>query len=202
MKRLLSALHTEKKLILIVTIIFLLFAVMGGINTNQWEKLFDQLNIFDHFEKMALKLGKNPTWFAVFKEIFLNNLMACLTLIGFGVFFGFPTISSIATNGLLLGYVLMVSGQKVGDSIWNIFLTKILPHGVFELPAIFIAAALGLRVGLAVYWTLISIFRKSSRVQARTTWEGLGKRLPVLLGLIVVLLLVAASIEAILITSI
>lgn len=202
MKRLLLALQAEKKLILIVIVIFLLFAVMGGINTNQWEKLFDQLNIFDHFEKMASKLGKNPTWFAVFKEIFLNNLMACLTLIGLGVFFGFPTLSSIATNGLLLGYVMTVSSQKMGDSIWSIFLTKILPHGVFELPAIFIAAALGLRVGIAVYWSLLSIFRKSNRMQARSTWEGIGKRLPVLLGLIVVLLLVAASIEAVLIVSI
>lgn len=202
MKRLFLALQAEKKLIFIVMVVFAVFAMIGAGNANQLEKLLDQLNVFDHFEKMASKLGENPTWFVVFKEIFLNNFMACLTLIGLGVLFGFPTISIIALNGLLLGYVITVSSQKVGDSFWSIFLTKILPHGVFELPAIFIAAALGLRVGMAVYWTLLSIFRKSSRTQARISWEGIGKRLPVLLGFIVVLLLVAASIEAILIASI
>jgi len=64
----------------------------------------------------------------------------------FGVFLGiFPVISTIA-NGYLLGFVANFAIQENGIfSLWRIF-----PHGIFELPAVFISFALGLRIGASV----------------------------------------------------
>ncbi|MDQ0418168.1 stage II sporulation protein M [Croceifilum oryzae] len=201
MRRLLFALQAEKRLILIATTIFLISAFMGSVNTEQWRKLFEQLQIFDHFEKMIRSLGTNPSWFDVSKEIFMNNLKACLMLIVMGVLLGIPTISSMMTNGLLLGYVMTTSSQETGISGWNLFLTKILPHGIFELPAIFLAATLGLRIGMSVFSSAVSLFKPSNQIQAKMAWKEIGQRFPVLLGLIVLLLFIAASIEGLLITS-
>ncbi|SDY91584.1 stage II sporulation protein M [Thermoactinomyces sp. DSM 45892] len=202
MKRLWYALQAEKRLILIVTALFLVSALMGSVNTEQWRKLFDQLQIFDHFEKMIQGLGANPSWFKVSKEIFINNLTACLMLIGMGALLGIPTISSLMTNGLLLGYINTVSSQETGISGWSLFFTKIVPHGVFELPAIFLAAALGLRIGISVFSSVVSLFKSANRIQSKMAWKEIWQRFPVLLGFIVLLLLVAASIEGLLITSV
>ncbi|SFX37483.1 stage II sporulation protein M [Thermoactinomyces sp. DSM 45891] len=202
LKRLWFALKAEKRLILVVTALFFVSALMGSVNTEQWRKLFDQLQIFDHFDKMIQSLGANPSWFKVSKEIFINNLTACLMLIGMGVLLGIPTISSLITNGLLVGYVITVSSQETGISGWSLFFTKIVPHGIFELPAIFLAAALGLRIGISVFSSVVSLFKSANRTQTQVEWKEIGQRLPLLLGLIVLLLLIAASVEGLLITSV
>jgi len=46
-------------------------------------------------------------------------------------------------NGYLLGFVAMLSAKSQGIFI----LWRILPHGIFELPAIFISLGIGLRLG-------------------------------------------------------
>jgi len=58
----------------------------------------------------------------------------------------FPLIAVIA-NGYLLGFVAKASVQQAGIlSLWKIF-----PHGIFELPAVFISLAMGLKFGTFVF---------------------------------------------------
>ena len=64
-----------------------------------------------------------------------------------GVIFGvFPILGAIG-NGYLLGFVA-VNAVKVDGviSLWRIF-----PHGIFELPAVFISLGLGLRLGSFIF---------------------------------------------------
>jgi uncharacterized membrane protein SpoIIM required for sporulation len=80
--------------------------------------------------------------------IFFNNLLASFSVFLFGVLFGiFPIISS-AFNGIVLGFVASMSLDHFGFfSLW-----RILPHGIFELPAIFISFGMGLKMGI---WLII-----------------------------------------------
>lgn len=73
--------------------------------------------------------------------LFVNNLQACIILFLGGVTFGILTIFVLATNGIIVGAVAQVANEMQGIAY---VVAAFLPHGIFELPALFIAGALGL----------------------------------------------------------
>lgn len=73
-------------------------------------------------------------------SIFANNIKIAFYLYGLGITLGIFTLIILSWNGLFIGYV--ASKFPVGD-----FIIYTLPHGVFELSGIVIAAAAGLRLG-------------------------------------------------------
>ncbi len=86
--------------------------------------------------------------------IFLNNLQSSFFGLIFGVLFGiFPLIATVV-NGYLLGFIASMSVEGEGFLI----LLRILPHGIFELPAIFISLALGLKLGINLIVNLIKYY--------------------------------------------
>ena len=119
--------------------------------------------------------------------IFLNNAQSSFTGIVFGIFFGiFPIIATIA-NGFILGFVASLSVDSRGFLI----LWRILPHGIFELPAIFISFGLGLKIGSFA-------FRKE---KFKSFKNYLYNSLKVFLLIIIPLLIIASIIESILFLS-
>ncbi len=79
--------------------------------------------------------------------ILANNIQSAFFGLFFGVLFGFIPIFNALLNGLLIGYVLEKSWQVSGIlDFW-----RLLPHGIFELPAIFISLGLGLRLGMFIF---------------------------------------------------
>lgn len=81
------------------------------------------------------------------KFIFLNNLQSSFFGMIFGVFLGvFPLIVTVV-NGYLLGFVALISVESGGFSV----LLRLLPHGIFELPAIFISLGIGLKFGMFIF---------------------------------------------------
>lgn len=77
-----------------------------------------------------------------------NNLKVSLLLISGILIFGITTIPILCINGFWLGSVI-ASQYLSGLSIMDIFLA-ILPHGIFEIPALLLAGYLGL-VGFKFY---------------------------------------------------
>ncbi|MBU2104875.1 MAG: stage II sporulation protein M [Nanoarchaeota archaeon] len=75
--------------------------------------------------------------------IFLNNIQSSFFGIMLGFFLGvFPVISAMF-NGYLLGFVSSYTVQEEGFFyLWRLF-----PHGIFELPAVFISFGLGIKFG-------------------------------------------------------
>ncbi len=77
-----------------------------------------------------------------------NNALVAAAAISFGAVFGIPTayvlVSNAANVGVDGGY--LATCGKTGE-----FFTLILPHGMLELTAVFIAGATGLRMG----WKII-----------------------------------------------
>jgi uncharacterized membrane protein SpoIIM required for sporulation len=127
-----------------------------------------------------------PLWIiflAFFAVIFLNNAFTCFLDIILGPLIGIFPMFSAFINGGLLGWFAQEEGL--------IIFLAIVPHGIFELPAFLLSAAIGLRLGREV------LRRKGERHLKKE----LGKGLRVFLVLVLPLLIIAAFIESVLITA-
>ena len=93
--------------------------------------------------------------------ILWNNLRIALLIMGTGalVVFLFLPIVAIGANGYLLGSVAMMSGHALDRLVLSI-----VPHGIFEVPALIIAGAWGLKNGPPL---------ASARCR-RPAWRGLA----------------------------
>lgn len=171
----------SKKFILIVLGIFLISALIGFFAPTPE---FISKQITEFIKEILLKTeGMSQSQLISF--IFLNNIQSSFFGMVFGIFLGiFPAISAIA-NGYLLGFVANFAIQEDGIfSLWRIF-----PHGIFELPAIFISFALGLRLGASIF----------SRKKFRKFNENFISSLKTFILIIIPLLIIAAIIEGTLI---
>lgn len=118
--------------------------------------------------------------------IFVNNLQASLLMVLGGLTLGLLTAFALFANGVVVGYVATPAVAETG-----LFGTLLLlvPHGIFELPAVFIAAAIG-------FWIAVVL---TDRIRGRR--EDLRpdseeqRRLGALGGTAVLLLGVAAVVE-------
>jgi stage II sporulation protein M len=83
--------------------------------------------------------------------IFLKNLLASATALLLGLGLGLIPLLILTSNGFLLGVVAYSAVQKSGP----IFLAAgIMPHGIFELPAVLVSISLGFRLGYLLALTL------------------------------------------------
>ena len=174
-------LKDSKKFILIVIGIFLAFTLIGFFAPTP-EIISEK--IMEFIKEILLKTeGMSQSQLISF--IFLNNIQGSFFAIIFGIFLGILPIVSAISNGYLLGFVANFAIQENGIfSLWRIF-----PHGIFELPAVFISFALGLRLGM-------SIFSKKRFIKFN---ENFISCLKVFVLIIIPLLIIAAIIEGTLI---
>lgn len=135
----LSFIKDSRKYIFTITIIFLIFAVIGyfvslpaEIESILKEKLKEIMLLFE-----GLNLPQT-IWM-----IFSNNINVSFISIVLGVLFGiFPIVISLS-NGFIIGYVMQRAVSLEGIlTLWKLF-----PHGIFEIPAIIISLGIGLRLG-------------------------------------------------------
>ncbi|MBI2045787.1 stage II sporulation protein M [Candidatus Pacearchaeota archaeon] len=108
---------------------------------------FDLRNFILRTIRVLIEQTKDLSYFGLMKFIFINNLQSSFYGLVFGIFFSIFPIISIMFNGYLLGFVGLMSIKAEGILI----LWKILPHGIFELPAIFISLGLGIRLGAYLF---------------------------------------------------
>ncbi len=130
--------------------------------------------------------GMNALELTIF--IFWNNLQASFMGLFFGIFLGiFPVLAAIV-NGYLVGFVAAKSVSVEGLFV----LWRLLPHGVFELPAVFIALGLGVRLGLSPF---------SSKPWPSFKYH-LQRSTQVFFAIVMPLLIIAAIIEGLLIATV
>ena len=79
--------------------------------------------------------------------ILINNAQTSFFGMLFGVIFGIIPLISMIGNGYVLGFVGKLAVGEGGVSV----LLRLLPHGIFELPAIFISLGLGLKFGTFIF---------------------------------------------------
>ncbi len=79
--------------------------------------------------------------------IFANNAIKSFLLVFSGVIFGIIPVLFVAYNGYIIGIVIVIAGGERG--IGNVLLS-LLPHGIFEIPAVILSGALGMWLGSAM----------------------------------------------------
>jgi stage II sporulation protein M len=126
-----------------------------------------------------------PRW-KLAGAIFLNNALKTLMAILLGMAFGVVPGIFLLANGVALGVALSLSVQARG--LWPSLLS-ILPHGVLELPAVFLGTSIGLLLGIQ------AIKRLFGRSEIALGTE-LADAMRYYFTVIVPLLLLAALVEA------
>lgn len=90
-------------------------------------------------------MNEDPPMLAL--QLFLNNLEACIVIFIGGAFMGIISVMILGFNGIIIGAVLEIVRKESSDIV---LLASIVPHGIFELPAVIASGALGLMLGRAV----------------------------------------------------
>lgn len=143
----------------------------------------------DHFEDSVanfIRTFRGLPRLQLAGAIFLNNASKTLLAITLGALFGVIPGIFLLTNGVALGIVFTLAAKSKG--FW-LSLLSILPHGVIELPAVFLGTSIGLLVGNHAVKTLLR------RTDAALMFE-IKRGIRFFCTVIVPLLLVAAFVEA------
>lgn len=172
----------ETKVFIWIIVVLFFISVLVGFFVPISDGL--QKTILDYLRQIIEKTqGMSP--FELISFIFLNNLQSGFLGMIFGFLVGFFPVAVTIANGYVLGYVssLVVSSEGIAS------LLNLLPHGIFELPAIFISLGMGLKFGTF-------IFHKN---KGKSFGEFFINSLRVFVFVVVPLLIIAAIIEGALI---
>ena len=164
----------EARVLILSSAIIFIAGIVIGIRYPSWSE--GGLSAMKQFAKQL----SQENLFALILAIFLRNSMVASICVVSGPLLGIVPMLVSILNGLLLGSALTYVGEA--HRITAVLL--LLPHGIFELPALFTACGLGL-------WQGIRVFRKN----APPLKERRAKSLRILFVIVLPLLLVAAIIE-------
>jgi stage II sporulation protein M len=91
--------------------------------------------------------------------IFWNNLKASFFAIILGITFGILPLVILVTNGYLLGFVSRLAVNERGLLV----MWQLLPHGIFELPAIILSIGIGFKIGLSTIQFIVDFINKHKK---------------------------------------
>jgi uncharacterized membrane protein SpoIIM required for sporulation len=111
-------------------------------------------------------------------QVWINNAWVSAIALIFGILLGIPTIYVLLLNQVNLG---ITAGLMFAHGKGDIFFGLILPHGLLELTAVYLACGAGLKLG----WTIIDPGR---RPRGQALAEEGRAAMSIALGLIGVLL--------------
>lgn len=175
-----SYIKESKKFILIVVLIFLFSLIFGFLYHP------DEISsvLLEYINKIVEDTQGMNSWEMIL-FIFMNNIRVGFMGIIYGFLLGIPSIAFTFVNGYVVGFVSSLAVSSSGASS----LLGLLPHGIFELPAIFISFSMGIKLGTFVFYKdkmdkFVRFFKESLRV---------------FLFVVVPLLIIAAIIEGTLI---
>ncbi len=118
-------------------------------------------------------------------EIMTNNIAVCFVAYVFGIFAGLGTIYSMLMNGFMIGVIGVACFEaNMSNMLWSF----VAPHGVLELPAIFMSGGAGLLLARGLLFPGL-LPRRESLAQA-------GAKSARLIFGVIPTLIVAGTIEA------
>jgi stage II sporulation protein M len=144
-------------------------------------------SISERFERSTTLIGLGQNFSASF--IFTHNVRAVglillAGLVSFSVLGMLVYIVNLSTVGILLGVF-----QLLGYSPVTLTVSGLLPHGIFEIPALILASAAMLRIGV------VMVTPQMGRSLGEVVLELLADWTKIVVGVVVPLLLIAAVIE-------
>lgn len=175
--------------LLVIVTLFLLATAAGYVSGYLDPSIIDEL-MGQFEESYGWIADESPTMIMLF--IFANNTINSFIAMLLGTFFGIWPVIFILFNGFFIGVVVFSSVQEYGILV---VLFALLPHGIIELPMIFISASIGLRLGVLAFQKIFTI------KDVRFKYE-LFSAIRFFVTVIVPLLFIAAFIETFITSSI
>lgn len=155
-KNFLTSLKDLKKIKLYFLFSLILFFFVSFIGLTL--PIFFEEQILKLIEEL-IKQTQDLGFFEIIWFIILNNAKSAFFGIILGIFLGIFPIAVIILNAYILGFVanksIVVGGFFV---LW-----RLLPHGIFEIPAILISTALGIRLGIGLMKNCIFYYNKKAK---------------------------------------
>jgi uncharacterized membrane protein SpoIIM required for sporulation len=111
-------------------------------------------------------------------QVWVNNAWVSAVALIFGILLGIPTVYVLLMNQLNLG---LIGGLMFANGKGGVFFGLILPHGLLELTAVYLAVAGGLKLG----WTIVD---PGPRRRGQALAEEGRAAVSIAIGLIAVLL--------------
>ena len=143
-----------KKWIFIAVLLFGIGIVLGLATPTSTTELPTE-DITD-FVELADFLTTLPKW-AVFIIILIKNVMALSVSFIFSPILCLVPVMALTVNGWIIGLVSTIVLQE--ESL-GYLLVGLLPHGIFEIPALIMAEAVALSFGTAI---ILALFNKEKR---------------------------------------
>ena len=177
--------------LLVIITLFLLATAAGYVSAYFNPDIIDEL--MGQFEETYGWLAEeSPIMIMLF--IFANNTLNSFIAMLLGTLFGIWPVIFILVNGYFIGVVVFSSVQEYGILV---VLSALLPHGIIELPMIFISASIGLRLGVLAFQKIFNIKEKEIKFKYE-----LFSAIKFFVTVIVPLLFIAAIIETFITSSI
>ena len=167
---------------LIATSLIFVFSVALGFFAAETLRMNLIASLRETFEPILR--GLNP--FQLLGLIFVNNSGKAFLALLLGLGIGILPLLFIASNGFILGVVVVEIQQVRGIEF---VLAALVPHGVLELPSVLLSAAVGVRLG----WEVI---RKIRGNQSASLRYELSRGIRFFVYRLLPLFLIAAVIEA------
>lgn len=145
--------------LLLLAVIFMLGIWMGKELPKVHPKLAGDLKTeaLKKFAVIARWMQQLPSGTEFF-VIWINNVVASLSAVLYGILLPVFPLTFLLSNSLLIG--LFQSTLQIENGISSLqFYLSLIPHGILELPAFFIAVFLGIRFGLVPYRLIIHYLR-------------------------------------------
>jgi stage II sporulation protein M len=128
--------------------------------------------------------------------LWFNNLRASFIAVVTGILV-IPSLIMLAVNGIGIGLIQTVTVAKIHITPWQFYMS-VAVHGILELPAVFIAVGLGIRLGLLPFRALFHCIknRNSEPSFVGHYWPSLQEYISELkyYGLLIVAMLFVAAV--------
>jgi len=172
----------SKNYIFFCFVLFVLFFLVGF-----FVKLpVEIMDVFFEIINNLMDKIKDKNGLEIIGFIFLNNLQVSFLGLFGGVLFGVLPILFVVFNGFFVGVVSSIVVFEEGIlSLWRLF-----PHGIFELPAVFISLGIGMKMGF-------TFFRENSWIEFKKSFV---ESVRIFIFIVIPLLLIGAIIEGFLIS--
>jgi len=119
-----------------------LIGIVIGIIINPLLRIFIQSGYTQDSSYYGVNINSFDNY-KLFVDIVKNNMISnCILISGF-LSFGAQTFINLILNGILFGFYIYFA-TTYGD-VWELFIL-VMPHSIFEIPAIIIAGAAGFKI--------------------------------------------------------
>jgi uncharacterized membrane protein SpoIIM required for sporulation len=157
----------------------LVYTVTSPEQVSQFEEMYDPGN------RVLGSARDSETNMQMFGFYIYNNISVSFRTFASGIMLGVGSIFFLVFNGLLFG---AVSGHLTNAGFTETFFTFVIAHGSFELTAIVIAGAAGLKLGY-------SLLAPGNFTRLESLKRGAAVAIKLMYG-VIIMLVIAAFIEA------